>query len=514
MHYTALHNYSVSAAQSHVPAQKAPAMTAFTAISASSGELIIPENKGVVIQAKSGINAIRVSGTATTTSGIASNGTTSNQIQFYCNDTIVAAFDEIGLYVNGVNGKIVCAKIENGTSDITLGTPVNSAGGFVNIGLRNNEANTVPNVGFQSTTCSIGWNMAGGPAEIDLINNYGGGFYFYNRTSSTAVSRLLTITSSGISVSADQQNALVLTRSSAGQKYGVGINFRLTGSSTNSYARVYGGWQESASENSRGYIALDVNNNGSFEENDPKNALIYGDLDNGILINRRLSLNSALLSTSYMELRAGNAFYFDNPANNYSWRFNTDSSNYLRIKNQYGTDYMTFSDAEGIFCNQQLTLGTIAFKQAQGLSTRTWFMNQGQGSGNGAGNLHFGVWGYSPEIRSFINPDSASYVINSDVRLKKSITPLNSALSSIMNLNPVNFLYNYQSDDSKPITGFIAQDVQKVIDNVVDLSDKSDENSYLGLNMSGLVPYLVKAMQEQQSLINKLTKRLDILEKA
>lgn len=80
-----------------------------------------------------------------------------------------------------------------------------------------------------------------------------------------------------------------------------------------------------------------------------------------------------------------------------------------------------------------------------------------------------------------------------------------------MNLKPVNFLYNYQSDDTTLNTGFIAQDAQKVIDNVVELSDKTNENSYLGMNTTGLIPYIVKAMQEQQEEIMDLKSQLDEL---
>jgi hypothetical protein len=107
MHYTALHNYSAVAGIPPAPAQRAPAMSAFTAISAASGELMVPENAGVVIQAKSGINAIRVSGTATTSAGVTGTGTTSNQIQFYSNDTIVGAFDQNGLYFPDAKSNIL-----------------------------------------------------------------------------------------------------------------------------------------------------------------------------------------------------------------------------------------------------------------------------------------------------------------------------------------------------------------------------------------------------------------------
>jgi hypothetical protein len=422
MQYTALQNYSVNAGSPHVLAQKAHVMNAFKAIPISTGELMVPEDAGVVIQAKSGINAIRVSGTATTTAGLTGTGTTANQIQFYSNDTIVGAFDQLGLFVKGINS----------SSNITVATP-----------------NLFP----------------------------------------------LTLSRHSVNNSA---------------AFGVGIDFRLNAPNNISYAQIYGGLLANAAENTRGYIAIDVNNMGNFGSN-PKSALIYGDIPSGVIINVLLTLNSTLLSKS-ITVSEGNIIYFNNPANTYSWRIKTDSSNVMRIQNQYGTDYFTCWDGEGVRCHQNLGVNSIIFHQS--LSTKVWFMNQGAGSGNEAGNLHFGVYGYNPEVRSYVNPSNGAFTINSDLRLKKSITPLNSALSSIMNLNPVNFLYNYQSDDAKPNTGFIAQDVQKVINNVVDLSDKSDEHSYLGVNMSGFVPYLVKAIQEQQSLINKLTKRLDILEKA
>jgi hypothetical protein len=101
---------------------------------------MIPENAGVVLQAKSGINAIRVSGTATTTAGIGVPGanTTANQIQFYSNDSIVAAFDQDGLYFPnaksnvlylGTLGYIQCNTYSNiGTSNLAI-TAVSSTSG-------------------------------------------------------------------------------------------------------------------------------------------------------------------------------------------------------------------------------------------------------------------------------------------------------------------------------------------------------------------------------------------------
>lgn len=517
MHYTALHNYSAVAGIPPAPAQRAPAMASFTAISAASGELMVPENAGVVIQAKSGINAIRVSGTATTTAGVTGPGTTSNQIQFYSNDTIVGAFDQLGLYTTGA---VYTNSIKTtADTDLLISSYFGTSARAIQFkGMSWNNSALEGRYGFCSAS---GWSFEdGGTSPVNLFTISKDGI-IANRS----------LTTNGniyASVGVNEQNALALTRSGAGQAFGVGIDFRLTSSSTNSYARVYGGWVNGvSSENSRGYIALDVNNNGGYAGN-PLNALIYGDVNRGVLINSGLWTRSITCS-------AGNSLYFNNPADTYSWSFKTDAANKLHLVNQYGTDYITLSDAQGISCLQNLnttniigsgsiTAGSTVTANSlvinSGGSGWNWTIYQGSaGPGATAGNLHFVISGYGAthpiagnydDIRSYINPQGG-YVVYSDERLKKSITPLTSSLTRIMNLKPVNFLYNYQSDDTTLNTGFIAQDAQKVIDNVVELSDKTNENSYLGMNTTGLIPYIVKAMQEQQEEIMDLKSQLDEL---
>lgn len=129
---------------------------------------MVPENAGVVIQAKSGINAIRVSGTATTTAGISGTGTTSNQIQFYSNDTIVAAFDQMGLYLNS-SGTLFSNNINsigNNNLFITASSSIaNSNPGIIfnvqnpsgtNGGLGNQQAGYINNGGMTlNSTCPL-----------------------------------------------------------------------------------------------------------------------------------------------------------------------------------------------------------------------------------------------------------------------------------------------------------------------------------------------------------------------
>ncbi len=185
MHYTALQNYSVTAG--HSPTQKAPDMAATYSISASTGELMVPENAGVVIQAKSGINAIRVSGTATTAAGITGTGTTANQIQFYSNDTIVGAFDQNGLYFPeaksnilslGSFGSLLCNSISTiGNNNLLLTAAFTTSGSNpaivfyvqnpvgTNGGLGSQQAGYINNIGmYLNSTCPLNAN---GGVRID-----------------------------------------------------------------------------------------------------------------------------------------------------------------------------------------------------------------------------------------------------------------------------------------------------------------------------------------------------------
>jgi hypothetical protein len=90
----------------------------------------------------------------------------------------------------------------------------------------------------------------------------------------------------------------------------------------------------------------------------------------------------------------------------------------------------------------------------------------------------------------------------SDRRLKREILPLrNYGLQQVMQLNPVTYIYKDDSANT-PQVGFIAQEVQQIIPEVVtgkegDLS----KGETLGIVYGNLVPVLTKAIQEQQATI-------------
>ena len=144
------------------------------------------------------------------------------------------------------------------------------------------------------------------------------------------------------------------------------------------------------------------------------------------------------------------------------------------------------------------------------------------GPGNPAQTYTFGrdnvttglfVFTYNGNVISTINSGTGAYTAVSDSRLKKNITSLQYGLNEILKLNPVTYNMKTEEDSVKKHIGLIAQEVKSVMDESVDdLIDQ--ENQMYGLDKSGLVPVLIKAIQEQQALIDNLTTRLAALEGA
>jgi hypothetical protein len=92
----------------------------------------------------------------------------------------------------------------------------------------------------------------------------------------------------------------------------------------------------------------------------------------------------------------------------------------------------------------------------------------------------------------------------SDLRLKNNISNLNYGLDEVLKLRPVS--YSWKSDPSSKKIGLIAQEVQKIVPEVV------TDGDYLGMNYGELVPVLINAIQEQQKTIQALEEKLKVLE--
>ncbi len=110
------------------------------------------------------------------------------------------------------------------------------------------------------------------------------------------------------------------------------------------------------------------------------------------------------------------------------------------------------------------------------------------------------VFEYNDNLYTYINPTTGAYINPSDARLKKDITPLENVLGNVMALTPKKFHYKTNSANDPLLWGFIAQDVQKIFPEFVDLKD----DGYLGISYANFSVVAIKAIQEQQQEIEEL----------
>ena len=106
-----------------------------------------------------------------------------------------------------------------------------------------------------------------------------------------------------------------------------------------------------------------------------------------------------------------------------------------------------------------------------------------------------GVW---LEYNSVVSTNTHNWNALSDLRLKRDIVPLKYGIETILKLNPVKFRYNSSSLDSPLICGFIAQEIETVLPEYVsETKCNGSDFDVKGVSTSGIVPIIVKSMQEQ-----------------
>ena len=98
---------------------------------------------------------------------------------------------------------------------------------------------------------------------------------------------------------------------------------------------------------------------------------------------------------------------------------------------------------------------------------------------------------------------------NSDIRFKKSITPIENALKTILDLKGVNYYWKKETFPKKNFSeklqfGLIAQEVEKIIPEIIN----SDEEGYKSIDYNALVPILIEAIKDQQAQINELKREI------
>ena len=113
-----------------------------------------------------------------------------------------------------------------------------------------------------------------------------------------------------------------------------------------------------------------------------------------------------------------------------------------------------------------------------------------------------------------VSTSGVAYNTTSDYRLKTNITPIENGINRLMQLKPSKFNW---IESGKETEGFIAHELQEIFPDAV-TGEKDAIYSSTGkikpqsVDYGRITPLLVKALQEQQSQIESLKSRIEILE--
>ena len=128
-----------------------------------------------------------------------------------------------------------------------------------------------------------------------------------------------------------------------------------------------------------------------------------------------------------------------------------------------------------------------------------------------------GIGTTSPVYKLSVNGPihSMANIFISDKKFKKNITDIRKPLETVLKLNGKKYNWKvkefeqYDFSDRKQI-GFIAQEVKKIIPEIVYIDKKSGEYS---MNYSAIIPLLVEAIKEQQNQITLLENKISDIKK-
>jgi hypothetical protein len=194
---------------------------------------------------------------------------------------------------------------------------------------------------------------------------------------------------------------------------------------------------------------------------------------------------------------------------------NTTFRNTFVVGTQSSNDFVVATnDTERmrILSNGSFCIGGTAVQAVKSVSwnrvTNGYVHDNNTTSGAGNGHEFQTFRRNSTQIGSIVmnGTTGVTYSTTSDGRLK-DVTGEARGLEVINELNPV--AYNWK-EDGRADEGLIAQEVQEIVPNAV--SQNSDD--YYQMDYSKLVVHLVKAVKEQQTIIDNLTTRIETLENA
>jgi len=118
------------------------------------------------------------------------------------------------------------------------------------------------------------------------------------------------------------------------------------------------------------------------------------------------------------------------------------------------------------------------------------------------GNIGIGTTTPSQRLTIYNGSTTGTYTTSgwqhsSDARLKTNISQIDNALEKVMDMEGVYF--DWKDNKGKHQVGIIAQEMKKVLPEVVNQDDKG----YYSVSYGGVVPVLIEAIKEQQEAITE-----------
>jgi Chaperone of endosialidase len=209
-------------------------------------------------------------------------------------------------------------------------------------------------------------------------------------------------------------------------------------------------------------------------------------------------------SASYIEMdNSGGGGYIGTTGNNLVFLTSTAGTERARITSGGELLVGKTSTADAVVGFQVEPSGRVLTASAASTSAENTYIVYSTGAS--AYRFYVGLGGT-------VNATNTTISAISDQRLKENVQDLDVGLDKIMALKPRKFDWKEgKGKDIKGDRGWIAQEFEQVFPDMIDTwMDKAPEGEepYKSVR-ADLIPVLVKAMQEQQAIINSLKARLD-----
>ena len=221
---------------------------------------------------------------------------------------------------------------------------------------------------------------------------------------------------------------------------------------------------------------------------------------------------NAILSSNTIGIRSGVAFYANN-----SISLRAGGNTDRLVINSTGFTGINRTPTVGVSAGTLQIQNTSSTNDVLGLynvatgNRWTYWVNSGALTGPPVAAINDLTMWYNGALRGAYNNTNGNYTSTSDRRLKKDVVDYNYGIAALRQLNPYKYHYIDNADGSPLSVGFMAQDVEKVYPEAVHkVVDKEGKPVYM-LDYQAMSVLTIKAIQEQQQIIDKQQKTIDDL---